>query len=74
MLGDALKASIETRTLTPENNMTEFYFTAGGWCQILPKLTDKSQCLEQTTGINKTLSSKLDEYYIHLRQSYIVAH
>lgn len=34
MLGDGLKASVETSRL--EDGNTDFYFPEGTWCQILP--------------------------------------
>lgn len=74
MLGDALKASIETRTLTPVNNMSTFYFPPGGWCQIFPAPVDNTTCWRNATGQNVTLQSKLKDYYIHLREGFIVPH
>jgi alpha-glucosidase (family GH31 glycosyl hydrolase) len=72
LLGDALKASINTVDLTAQS--TQFYFPQGSWCQILP-YPDNTQCFtsqgDDTTG-HKTLTTDLTEYYIHIRQGYLI--
>mmetsp|Transcript_29346 Transcript_29346/g.44219 ORF Transcript_29346/g.44219 Transcript_29346/m.44219 type:complete len:311 (+) Transcript_29346:4548-5480(+) len=73
MLGPALKASVETTRLT--DGETDFYFPEGKWCQILPYLQDMKDCITGDGTLensNVTLRTKMEDYYVHLRNGYIV--
>jgi len=66
MLGKALKLSINSDSLGVTT--TSFYFPAGTWCNII-RPTDA--CIV-STGQAQNLSSKAYDYYVHLREGYIV--
>ena len=74
MLGNALKASINTQTLDfVTNPTTDFYFPEGRWCQILPTMG----AYFDTTGTNtktQTLPSGLEDYYVHMRSGFVIPH
>lgn len=65
MLGPALKLSINPESL--EDNSTIYYFPAGVWCDII-KL---DRCMN-STGQSKSMTNKLYDFGLHLRQGYIV--
>ena len=68
MLGSALKVSVNAKNLTQES--TDFYFPAGTWCSLFgPTL---GQCIPNTFGQTVTMSSKLNEYYVHMREGTVV--
>ena len=46
-----------------------FYFPTGSWCQILPYYR-VDHC--HSGPINVTYATNLEDYYLHLRQSYIL--
>jgi len=64
MLGPALKLSIDSDSVGVSS--TNFYFPTGTWCDIL-----HGNCLF-SQGENYTLSSKAYDYYLHLREGYII--
>jgi alpha-glucosidase (family GH31 glycosyl hydrolase) len=66
MLGSALKLSVNSDSL--KVTQTNFYFPAGTWCNII-RPTDA--CIK-STGQQFLLSSKAYDYYVHLREGYIV--
>lgn len=68
MLGEALKFSALATTL--DQNTTDFYFPKGYWCNIV---TPTAPCFDHTNGgASVTLSSYASDYYVHLRDGYIV--
>ncbi len=78
LLGNAIKLSMETTNLDFITNPTvskDFYFPAARWCRILPKVTDAStDCFASTggdTGV-KTFTTGLEDYYLHMREGYII--
>lgn len=66
MIGDNLKLSMNTLNLT--QNSTDFYFPAGTWCN----LRNASEGCFLSTGKSYTLKTNLTDYYVHLREGYIV--
>lgn len=74
LLGDALKASINTETLDfTKNPTTDFYFPEGVWCQIIPSF-DATQCYDTTGSNTKTvnLKSGIEDYYVHIKSGSII--
>jgi len=66
MLGDAIKLSVNVDDI--ERNTTTFYFPAGTWCDLL-----NGTCLKSDDKTSEfEMSTKAYEYYLHLRQDYIV--
>lgn len=66
MLGQALKLSINSESLTQET--TNFYFPAGIWCDIIAL----TPCISSTTGQIVSMPNKLDDFGLHLRQGFII--
>ena len=59
LLGNGLKASIDTTSLKDDDNVN-FYFPAGTWCQVIPFIeSNYSNCIEEPKGKNYTLRSRL---------------
>jgi len=70
MLGSALKLSVQSAAL--DTNSTDFYFPAGTWCDVFRNMTTTG-CMTITAGQEtKTLSTLAYEFYLHLREGYIV--
>ena len=78
LLGDAMKLSMETTNLDFIKNPTvsrDFYFPKGKWCRILPALTTPANDCFDSPGDEKgilNLPTGLEDYYIHLRNGYIM--
>jgi len=76
LLGDALKLSMDTTTLDFVNNTEkEYYFPKDRWCRILPPIVDVTKDCFDSEGDDKgyqTFETKLESYYIHLRNGYIL--
>ena len=70
MLGDGLKASVETRRL--EDGSTDFYFPEGTWCQILPYVHAQYDQGCFTGGQTKSMQTNKEDYYVHLRNGHIL--
>ena len=68
MLGDALKLSINSNALN--QNVTEFYFPDGIWCNLFNKTEGKNSCLEGKNSYNR--SSKAYQFDVHLKDGFIV--
>lgn len=50
--------------------MTNFYFPKGTWCSLFaPNVGD---CITATQSQNFSLSSRVNESYVHLREGYVV--
>jgi len=62
LIGDALKASVETTSLD-KKAAVDFYFPRGTWCPIIPHLPSNfSECIDHSTaGANKTLRSHMED-------------
>lgn len=73
LLGNGLKASVEVSTLD-ELESVPFYFPEGVWCQILPVVntTFTKGCINATVGKNVTFRSHMEDYYVHMRNGYII--
>jgi hypothetical protein len=73
LIGNALKASIETTNLTKQDKV-DFYFPEGTWCYLIPYLEQNfSNCYDMgALGQNVSLRSHMEDYYLHLRNGYIV--
>lgn len=74
LLGDHLKASVETTNLTKSDGV-DFYFPTGTWCQIIPYMVSNfRECINNTmnNGTNVTLRSHMEDYYVHLREGSIL--
>jgi len=70
MLGSALKLSVQSTAL--DTNSTDFYFPAGIWCDVFRNMTTTG-CMTIIAGQEtKTLSTLAYEFYLHLREGYIV--
>lgn len=67
MLGPALKLSVNSDTLG--QNTTDFYFPNGTWCNIL---NSSEPCVTYENSTTVTLDSKAYDYYVHLREGFIV--
>ena len=67
MLGAALKLGINSDSL--RQNETDFYFPPGIWCNVY---VPSEPCKIFTDGTNVTLSSKAYDFYVHLRDGYII--
>lgn len=67
MLGDALKLGINANKL--DQNKTMFYFPAGTWCNIV---VETEACVTYEQGQEVELDSKAYDFYLHLREGYIV--
>lgn len=52
--------------------MTDFYFPAGTWCDVFNKTQGKGGCQTFSHGQNITLETKAWNFYVHLREGYIV--
>jgi hypothetical protein len=77
LLGEALKVSIETTNLDfmKGPSSRKFYFPKDRWCRILPTLADPAtDCFDSPGGDTgyQTLNTNLEDYYIHLRNGYIL--
>ena len=77
LLGDALKLSMETENLDfmTKTSTRKYYFPQGRWCQILPPVANPAtDCFDSPGGDTGTLTyeTKLDSYWIHLRNGYMV--
>jgi len=70
MLGSALKLSVQSTTLG--QNMTDFYFPAGTWCDVFNRTRGTAGCQTFTTGQNVTLETKAWNFYVHLLEGHIV--
>lgn len=71
MMGSAIKVSVNSVSIG--NNMTEFYFPQGTWCNLL-KGNGSNTCLSAPEGgLAVNLSTKANESYAHLRIGHIVA-
>lgn len=72
LLGNGLKASIETTSLKDSEGVN-FYFPIGTWCQVIPIIEyDYSNCIQTQVGKNVTLRSHMKDYYVHARNGYII--
>ena len=73
LVGNALKASVETTNLTKLDEV-DFYFPEGTWCQLVPTIQQNfSECFDMSAGgQNMSLRSHMEDYYVHLRNGYIV--
>lgn len=80
-LGKALKASIlvNTTDLDPnQDHFSTFYFPQGRYCQIYPPAdaSNPDYCFtasdDDPDSKNKTLRTKLEDYYLHLREGSIL--
>ncbi len=73
LLGNGLKASVETTSLI-DNDSVMFYFPTGTWCQVIPIIEyDYDNCIQApTTGKNVSLRSHMKDYYVHARNGYII--
>ena len=69
MLGDALKLGINSNVL--DQNMTSIKFPPGVWCNLF-NTTKKCTTNSGNTTISTSQSTKADEFYLHLRDGYIV--
>lgn len=70
MLGDALKLSINSKSVSQDT--AEFYFPPGLWCPVTqPTVATDSHCLN-STGELFELGTKLYDVGLHLREGYIV--
>ena len=67
MIGPAIKTSVNVKDLTSPT--TDFYFPAGTWCSLFEPV---GQCIYNEQGQTVTLGSKLDQYFVHLREGYII--
>lgn len=73
LIGNALKASVETTDLAKLDSV-DFYFPEGVWCQLIPTLQENfTDCFDYSSaGKNVSLRSHMEDYYLHLRNGYIV--
>lgn len=73
LVGNAMKASVETTDLA-KLDAVDFYFPEGVWCQLIPSIQQNfSECFDMTAGgQNVSLRSHMEDYYLHLRNGYIV--
>ena len=69
MIGEALKVSFNSEYQS--QNWTKFYFPVGVWCDIVHLGLGENTCHE-STGQSYTMSTKVYETYLHLRNGYIV--
>ena len=67
MIGSALKLGVLTDKLN--QNQTEFYYPQGVWCNIFD--LERDPCFT-STGQNITKSSLAHEFYLSLREGFIV--
>lgn len=70
---------METRNLDfmKGPSSTKYYFPKERWCRIFPAVTTPADdCFDSPGGANgyKELENKLESYYIHLRNGYIIPH
>lgn len=70
MLGEGLKLAILTNAVN--QNSTDFYFPAGTWCNINKKGMKTETCSKYATGQDVTLDTYAFNFYLHLREGYIV--
>lgn len=74
MLGSALKLSMITNELGKETH--DFYFGTGRWCDVFNVNLGTQSCFDSNPGgqegITKTLSTKVYEFYVHLRDGHII--
>ena len=66
MLGPALKLSVLSNAIGV--NSTNFYFPAGTWCNVF----DPGEKCFKTDGVTQKRNSKAYDYYVHLRQGFII--
>lgn len=73
LVGNALKGSVETTDLAKLDSV-DFYFPEGVWCQLIPTLQENfTDCLDMTSaGQNVSLRSHMEDYYLHMRNGYII--
>lgn len=73
LIGNGLKASVETTDLK-KLEAVDFYFPQGVWCQLIPTVTQNyTECLDMSAGgMNHSLRSHMEDYYVHLRNGFIV--
>lgn len=73
LVGNALKASVETTNLTKQEKV-DFYFPKGTWCQLIPTMSQSVRdCIHMPDkGGNVSFRSHLEDYYVHLRNGYII--
>jgi alpha-glucosidase (family GH31 glycosyl hydrolase) len=69
MLGDALKLSVLADKV--DQNSTLFHFPAGTWCDI-SRGNFSDTCFTLAAAASKELPSFAFNYYVHLREGYIV--
>merc|ERR1711957_845821 len=67
MIGSALKLGILANNVNV--NKTMFYFPAGTWCNIVVEI---EPCVTYEKGTSVELDSKAYDFYLHLREGYIV--
>lgn len=70
MLGDALKLSVQSNTLN--QNMTDFYFPEGTWCNVLNTTMETESCVTYETGTTVSLETKAWNYHLHIREGHLV--
>ena len=66
MLGSALKLGVLSNKVGV--NSTDFYFPTGTWCNVF----DPSERCISTLGEKQKRQSKAYDYYVHLREGYII--
>jgi alpha-glucosidase (family GH31 glycosyl hydrolase) len=67
MIGSGLKLAVQSNTIG--QNTTEFYFPPGGWCNVF---NPEKGCSHSNLGEIKELPTKADDFYLHIREGYIV--
>jgi len=79
MLGDSLKLSFNPTSMNYGVDESNFFFPAGKWCQIYPKLSTGNPCRnvkeggEYLKGENDAqLTVEEDQIYIHMTEGSIV--
>jgi len=70
MLGSALKLGLNTNTLG--KNSTDIFFPRGRWCDVYNRKKGLESCMLIDKGHKVSLETKAYDFYVHLREGYII--
>jgi len=72
MIGEGLKLSIDPTAVGKSPAYQSFYFPAGVWCDLFSHEGVNNTCFWSNVGTFKILRVKAYDFYLHIREGYIV--